>query len=61
MLNAEEACGSPQKLDDFFLHFLTTLNVLRQLSAIFVFVLFDMQYKVRLGSKNAITFSRGGA
>jgi hypothetical protein len=35
---------------DFFSPFLTTLDVLRQLSAIFVFVLFAMQYKVRLGS-----------
>jgi hypothetical protein len=64
MLNAEEACGSPRKPEearqlfpaffkfcvDFFLPFLTTLDVLRQLSAIFVFVLFAMQCKVCLGS-----------
>ncbi len=35
---------------DFFPTFLTTLDVLRRLYSIFVFVLFAMQYKVRLGS-----------
>ncbi len=35
---------------DFFLPFLTTLDVLRRLSSIFVFVLFSMQYKVCIGS-----------
>ncbi len=37
--------GSPRKPE----YFLLTLDVLRQLSSIFVFVLFAMQYKVRLG------------
>jgi hypothetical protein len=36
---------SPRKPADFLL----TLDVLRQLSSIFVFVLFAMQHKVRLG------------
>jgi hypothetical protein len=61
MLNAEEAGGSPRNpaaarqlfpaffkfCVDFFLPFLTTLDILRQLSAIFVyFGLFAMQYKL---------------
>ncbi len=33
-----------------FPNFLTTLDILRQLYSIFVFVLFAMQYKVRLSS-----------
>jgi hypothetical protein len=54
-------CGSPLKLDDFFPPFLTTLDVLRQLSAIFVFVLLAMQYKVRLGiTKRYHLFWGGG-
>ncbi len=36
---------SPRKPADFLL----TLDILRRLSSIFVFVLFAMQYKVRLG------------
>jgi hypothetical protein len=39
---------------------LTTLDVLRQLSAIFVFVLFAMQYKVRLGSTKCYHLFWGG-
>jgi hypothetical protein len=71
MLNAEEARGSLQKLDNFFppfsnfvttfsRPFLTTLDVLRQLSAIFVFVLFAMQYKVCLGCTKRYHLFLGG-
>jgi hypothetical protein len=77
MLNAEEACRSPRKSAearrlfpsffkfcvDFFPPFLTTLDILRWLSAIFVFVfvLFAMQYKVHLGSKKRYHLFWGGA
>jgi hypothetical protein len=40
--------------------FLTTLDILRRLSAIFVFVLFAMQYKVCLGCTKRYHFFGGG-